>query len=328
MGSFKHKINNNKKKKQENVKVNELVQLKKQMKEQYEAGEYVEAMDTMAEIAQRKKMDPEVMYMGASCYFMTGDYERAAKWVNNTLSYDPQNVPAKLLLARLCFVEDKAENGFAILDLLVEKSSGAMGEEEKKTLLEMVGYCKGNMPDLMEKHPLLLKYHEDNCVGASPTCTAPKDEGRSKAQAAVDRLKSLLNKSKGNKAPQQSMEKVTEAPAAPVTVAASNTIDVNDGAASVVQIVEKVMASDISLREKVKSLNNFASGLYLNDDYDGALKLLQKALEIDSHDPFVLRNIAYVCLAMKEKDKALEYASKLPMTDFALIKAIKGHCHG
>lgn len=328
MGSYRNKINNNKKKKQENVKVNELVQLKKKMKEQYEAGEYVEAMDTMAEIAQRKKMDPEVMYMGASCYFMTGDYERAAKWVNNTLSYDPQNVPAKLLLARLCFVEDKAENGFAILDLLVEKSSGAMGEEEKKTLLEMVGYCKGNMPDLMEKHPLLLKYHEDNCVGASPTCTAPKDEGRSKAQAAVDRLKSLLNKSKGNKDPQQSMEKVTEAPAAPVTVAASNTIDVNDGAASVVQIVEKVMASDISLREKVKSLNNFASGLYLNDDYDGALKLLQKALEIDSHDPFVLRNIAYVCLAMKEKDKALEYASKLPMTDFALIKAIKGHCHG
>jgi len=328
MGSFKHKINNNKKKKQENVKVNELVQLKKKMKEQYEAGEYVEAMDTMAEIAQRKKMDPEVMYMGASCYFMTGDYERAAKWVNNTLSYDPQNVPAKLLLARLCFVEDKAENGFAILDLLVEKNSGAMGEEEKKTLLEMLGYCKGNMPDLMEKHPLLLKYHEDNCVGASPTCTAPKDEGRSKAQAAVDRLKSLLNKSKGNKDPQQSMEKVTEAPAAPVTVAASNTIDVNDSAASVVQIVDKVMASDISLRDKVKSLNNFASGLYLNDDYDGALKLLQKALEIDSHDPFVLRNIAYVCLAMKEKDKALEYASKLPMTDFALIKAIKGHCHG
>ena len=328
MGSFKHKINNNKKKKQENAAVNELVQLKKKMKEQYEAGEYVEAMDTMAEIAQRKKMDPEVMYMGASCYFMTGDYERAAKWVNNTLSYDPQNVPAKLLLARLCFVEDKAENGFAILDLLVEKDSGAMGEEEKKTLLEMLGYCKGNMPDLMEKHPLLLKYHEDNCVGASPTCTAPKDEGRSKAQAAVDRLKSLLNKSKGNKDPQQSMEKVTEAPAAPVTVAASNTIDVNDSAASVVQIVDKVMASDISLRDKVKSLNNFASGLYLNDDYDGALKLLQKALEIDSHDPFVLRNIAYVCLAMKEKDKALEYASKLPMIDFALIKAIKGHCHG
>lgn len=328
MGSFKHKINNNKKKKQENAAVNELVQLKKKMKEQYEAGEYVEAMDTMAEIAQRKKMDPEVMYMGASCYFMTGDYERAAKWVNNTLSYDPQNVPAKLLLARLCFVEDKAENGFAILDLLVEKNSGAMGEEEKKTLLEMLGYCKGNMPDLMEKHPLLQKYHEDNCVGASPTCTAPKDEGRSKAQAAVDRLKSLLNKSKGNKDPQQSMEKVTEAPAAPVTVAASNTIDVNDSAASVVQIVDKVMASDISLRDKVKSLNNFASGLYLNDDYDGALKLLQKALEIDSHDPFVLRNIAYVCLAMKEKDKALEYASKLPMIDFALIKAIKGHCHG
>ena len=88
------------------------------------------------------------------------------------------------------------------------------------------------------------------------------------------------------------------------------------------------MNSDISLREKIKGLNNFASCLYPNDDYDGAVQLLNKALEIDAHDPFVLRNIAYVCLAMKDKDKALEFASKLPMMDFGLIKAIKGHCHG
>ena len=54
---------------------------------------------------------------------------------------------------------------------------------------------------------------------------------------------------------------------------------------------------------------------------------MKKALEIDSHDPFVLRNVAYVCVAMKDKEKALEFAKALPMMDFGLLKAIKGRCH-
>lgn len=347
MGSFKHKINNNKKKKQENAAVNELIKLKKKMKEQYAAGEYVDAMDTMAEIAQHKKMDPEIMAMGASCYFMTGDYERAAKWVNNTLTYDPNNISARLLLGRLCFVEDKPQDGFAVLSFVVEKLQAGMKDEDKDKLLDMLGYCHDNMDDIMVNYPVLVDYFKANYVApAEPTGMAksssiqdmleaslsPKedstrtdeqtDAGKTKAQAAVDRLKSLLHKSKGNKEMQKTAETTEPAPI-PASDASGKT-----NSASVAQLIEKVMTSDISLREKIKGLNNFASGLYLNEDYDGAIQLLNKALEIDAHDPFVLRNIVYVCLAMKNKDRALEYASKLPMMDFGLIKAIKGHCHG
>ncbi len=350
MGSFKHKINNNKKKKQENAVVNELVKLKKKMKEQYAAGEYVEAMDTMAEIAQHKKMDPEIMAMGASCYFMTGDYERAAKWVNNTLSYDPNNISVRLLLGRLCFVEDKPQEGFAILSFVVEKLQAGMKDEDKAKLLDMLGYCNDNMDDIMENYPVLVDYFKSNYVAPaepkglaqrssiqdmlesslSPKEEAPQNEeqidtGKTKAQAAVDRLKSLLHKSKGSKETQKPAATTASAPV-------STSVPASDGpeksnTASAAQLIEKVMSSDISLRDKIKGLNNFASGLYLNDDYDGSIQLLNKALEIDAHDPFVLRNIAYVCLAMKDKDKALEYASKLPMMDFGVIKAIKGHCH-
>ena len=352
MGSFKHKINNNKKKKQENAAVNELVKLKKKMKEQYASGEYVEAMDTMAEIAQHKKMDPEIMAMGASCYFMTGDYERAAKWVNNTLTYDPNNISARLLLGRLCFVEDKPQEGFAILSFVVEKLQSDMKDEDKEKLLDMLGYCHDNMDDIMENYPALVDYFKANYVApAEPTGMAqsssiqdmleaslspkedtpkiveekPVEDGKTKAQAAVDRLKSLLHKSKGNKETQKPAETTATAPVS-TSVPALDGSD-KSNTASAAQLMEKVMSSDISLREKIKGLNNFASGLYLNDDYDGAIQLLNKALEIDAHDPFVLRNIAYVCLTMKNKDKALEYASKLPMMDFGLIKAIKGHCH-
>ena len=355
MGSFKHKINNNKKKKQENAAVNALVKLKKKMKDQYAAGEYVEAMDTMAEIARHKKMDPEIMAMGASCYFMTGDYERASRWAGDTLNYDPQNIAARLLLARLCFVEDKPQEGFAILSFVVEKLQAGMKKEDKEKLLDMLGYCHDNMDDMMAKYPVLENYFKEHYVApASPAVMTqsssiqdmleaslsprddgqktvdeqPAEEGKTKAQAAVDRLKSLLNKSKGNKGEeQQSVKKVAanSTQATPVTASSGGT---GDGADSAVKLIEKVMSSDISLRDKIKGLNNFASGLYLNDDYEGAIQLLNKALEIDAHDPFVLRNIAYVCLAMKDKDKALEFASKLPMMDFGLIKAIKGNCHG
>lgn len=353
MGSFKHKINNNKKKKQENAAVNELVKLKKKMKDQYIAGEYVEAMDTMAEIAQHKKMDPEIMAMGASCYFMTGDYERASRWAGDTLNYDPQNIAARLLLARLCFVEEKPEDGFKILSFVLENLQTGIVDENKEKLLDMLGYCHDNMGDMMAQYPALEDYFKEHYVApASPAVMTqsssiqdmleaslssrddgpkavdkqPAEDGKTKAQAAVDRLKSLLNKSKGKKGEQKPAEIVAENTATPVTP--TDNVETSNELASAVQLIEKVMSSDISLRDKIKGLNNFASGLYLNDDYEGAIQLLNKALEIDAHDPFVLRNIAYVCLAMKDKDKALEFASKLPMMDFGLIKAIKGNCHG
>lgn len=359
MGSFKHKINNNKKKKQENAEVSELINLKKKMKEQYTAGEYVEAVDTMAEIAQHKKMDPEIMAIGASCYFMTGDYERAAKWVNNTLTYDPNNISARLLLGRLCFVEDKLQEGFDLLSFVVEKLQPGLKEEDKEKLLDMLAYCHDNMGDMMEKYPILEDYFKEHYVAsASPALMSqgssiqdmleaslspmedepqaveeqPVDEGKTKAQAAVDRLKALLNKSKGH----TQEDKPDEREKTVERVVSLQKMEKAEGVApvdekrdeSVEALVNKVMGSDISLRDKIRALNNFASGLYLNDDYDGAFILLKKALEIDDHDPFILRNIAYVCLAMKDKDKALEFASRLPMMDFGLLKAIKGHCHG
>lgn len=332
MGSFKNKINNKKQKKKENAAVSELIDLKKKMKAQYAAGEYVEAMDTMAELAEHKKMDPEVMYMGASCYFMTGDYERAATWVNNTLRYDPQSIAARLLLARLCFAEGKNSDGFAILNFVVERYAGGIRDTENKILLEMLEYCSDNMAEEMSQYSALVGYFQKYYVlsvtkpqpAAPETATSQvkaetvaEDEGKTKAKAAVDRLKALLNKSKGSKADSET-QKTSPVPTSAAGGDVSETPD---------QIIEKVMTSNISFGDKVKSLNNFAGGLYIKGDYTGALKLLQKALEIDIHDANVLKNLAYTCIAMQDKDKALEYASAMPMVDFALLRAINGHCH-
>lgn len=328
MGSLKNKINNNKKKKKENAVTNELIALKKKMKEQFNAEEYVDAMDTMAEIAQRKKMDPEIMLMGATCYFMTGDYERSTNWINNTLIYDPQNVGARILLGRICILQDNCEQGLKVLNFVAEKQQEAMSDKNKEDFKKILEYCNLNMKDEMAKFPTLVTYSKDNSEknGAeiSPAQSIVQDrktaqkvseeDGKGKAKAAVDRLKALLNKSKGQKATQQPIQEQPKA---------SESNDNNP----TTEFMDKVMTSNISLREKVQSLNNYASGLYLNDDYAGALTLLKKALEIDSRDPFVLRNIAYICVAMKDREKALAFAKALPMMDFGLLKAIKGHCH-
>lgn len=342
MSSFKHKINNKRKKQQESIALKELVDLKKQMKEQFDAGKYVAAMDTMAEIAEHKKMDPEIMFMGATCYFMTGDNERATKWINNTLSYDPQNVGARILLGRLCLTEGKTEQGFDVLTFVVENQKVAMTEKDKEQLLGILKYCNDNIGGELEKHPSLFEYFKANdgeklptLLERVPTGEAAGNGGASKAKAAVDRLKELLHKSKGQKADKQPLQEKTKVnepanDAIPTTVPdvkIAQTTAAKEGAESATEFMNKVMSSNISLREKIQSLNNYASGLYLNDDYDGALKLLKKALEIDNRDPFVLRNIAYVCVAMKEKEKALAFAKTLPMMDFGLLKAIKGHCH-
>ncbi|MCR5175311.1 MAG: hypothetical protein K6C05_00510 [Anaerovibrio sp.] len=338
MGSFKNKINNNKKKKKNSALASELILLKKKMKKQYEDGEYVEAMDTMAEIAQHKKMDPEIMFMGANCYFNTGDYERAAKWTNHTLEYDPRNIGARLLLSRLCFVQDKMDDGFKLLNFVLEHFVEALSEKDQVLLMDMLEYCHDNMPDMMEQYPALVDYFNAHYVAPEiPGVQAsiqdmleaslpPKsvennieDEGKTKAQAAVDRLKSLLNKSRGNKT--DGMQANSD-----VTPAGNHFNRNSDESPETIR--RKVMESTISLRDKIQSLNNFAGGMYINDDYDGAFYLLKQALELDAKDPFVLKNMAYVLVAMKDKDKAMEYAAAMPMADFGLLKAIKGHCHG
>lgn len=328
MGSLKSKINNNKKKKKENTVNNELIALKKKMKEQYAAEEYVEALDTMAEIAQHKKMDPEIMFMGATCYFMTGDYERSVNWINNTLTYDPQNVGARILLSRICILQDNLDQGLKILDFVAANQQSAISGKDREDLEKILKYYIANMRDGMAKYPYLVAYYEEHCSNTEKKETEAKNErgGKDKAKAAVDRLKALLNKSKGQKNNQQTMQETSDASTSmhePISdVITDNTI-VKESNDTVTEFMDKVIFSNISMREKIKTLNNYASGLYLNDDYAGALTLLKKALEMDSGDPFVLRNIAYVCVALKDKEKALAFAKALPMLDFALLKSIK-----
>ena len=209
MASVKNKMVKKNRKKQNAEKSAEIVSLKKKMLQQYEAEAYVEAMDTMAEIAKLKVMDPEIMAMGASCYFNTGDYDRTATWINNTLKYDPANVKARILLSRLCFIQDRINEGFSILSFILEKLQAGMTDKEKKDLGDIIGYCHENMAEEMSQYTTIEEYFKNNytpkatmnssiqdMLEASLPPAEVKPADNSKAQAAVERLKALLKKNK------------------------------------------------------------------------------------------------------------------------------------
>lgn len=127
--------------------------------QQIENGAYSEALDTLAKLAEKKAVRPPAMYAGAYAYFMLGDYERAAIWIDNTLQFDPSHVAARILLARLCILQEKVEEGLSIFNLLADKFLPAMSEEEQDEMESLAGfYGRNDTKQVMEKYPALAKF--------------------------------------------------------------------------------------------------------------------------------------------------------------------------
>ena len=118
---------------------------------QIEEEAYSEALDTLVELVQKKSVSPQAMYAGAYAYFMMGDYDRAANWIDNTLRYAPNHVAARILLARLCILQDKADAGLAIFDLLTDKFLPAMKEEERDEIESLAGFYGRNESDKIKR---------------------------------------------------------------------------------------------------------------------------------------------------------------------------------
>lgn len=320
MAKLKNEVKNNS---NENV----MLELKKKMEQQVAEDKFVEAMDTMAEIANNKEMDTDIMYMGAYCYMMTSDNERAAKWVNTILNHEPDNVKARILLGRLCIIEDREEEGLAIYEFILNKLAYKLTDENKADLEELLDYYRySEAKMIVDNYPCIAKFLKlvDDVPVSNEEVQEVKeekiDDSAKRAREAVARLRALLQKQK-NEEIESSKEIVEEeADSAEETVCDN---ELTESSINVENITNQIMSQSISLHEKIKMFNAFAAGCYSDGDYQSSFDLLSAALMLDSDDPFVLRNIAYVCIAAGENQQAMEYASKLPMIDFALLHAIK-----
>ncbi|MBR1759966.1 MAG: CDC27 family protein [Schwartzia sp.] len=137
----------------------EIKETEQKLLKQLEDGAYTDALDSLAELAGKKSVSPQAMYAGAYAYFMLGDYDRAATWIDNTLRFAPNHVAARILLARLCILQEKTDSGLAIFELLTDKFLPGLSEEERDEIEALAGFFGRNEPEkIAREYPHLAAF--------------------------------------------------------------------------------------------------------------------------------------------------------------------------
>lgn len=295
--------------------------LETRMKALMKDEEYAKALDVLAEMIQDKAYEAEDLYRGAYCYFMTGDYQRAAAWLTNTLSFVPNHVAARLLLARICILEDRIDDGLAIYDFILEHYEQALQPEQREDMEDILEYYVSQDKErIKEQFPYVAVFM--HVEGAEkPAKTAPATvEASVEAPAGAD---VHLSVAQGGKRTDVHVPQEAPAAAAPIDAEATDVTE-----ASVAQEAEeqlaRVQASGASVAERLRMLNAFAGGYFVADEFAAAKSFLKAALELDAQDDATLRNLAMLAKAEGDGEKALQFASAMRHADFVLLAALKG----
>ena len=327
---------------------------------QIEEEAYSEALDTLVELVQKKSVSPQAMYAGAYAYFMMGDYDRAANWIDNTLRYAPNHVAARILLARLCILQEKADAGLAIFDLLTDKFLPALKEEERDEIESLAGFYGRNEPDKVKReYPHLAAFlqidkenHEAEekaevretvaesrvesvgglklpSISKAPASNengdgASKSQAQQSGKSALDVLRTLKAKidarAHGAEVVNPSEPEAASGGEANRTAPKAESVGASEEAR---RKIDEICGGKYTVAEKVRLLNSFAGGYYAQGDLDGAELCLKEALRFDEKDGSLLRNIAVLLAEKGEKDKALQAAAQMQPADFLLLRAIR-----
>ena len=294
MGKAKRKLNRDQMKRvngQENkIQEQRKRELQTQMMNLIKVEEYAKALNVLAEVIEQKIYDPELMYQGANCYFMTGDYERAIQWIDNTLQFEPNHVAARLLLARICILEDRAKDGLAIYDFILEHYLAVLKQEQREDVADILEYYARNESDMIRQDfPYISKFMhlDDDLESAVTAISVHQVDNTSIARLDDDKE------------------------------------DAQQEDHDVQQKIQQVEQMDASVIEKIHILNAFAGGWFYADAYEAAQEFLAAALKLDTHHDETLRNLAVLAGVTGDSDRALEYVSAMSSTDFVLLQALK-----
>ena len=320
--------------------------LREKMKQQVEEEQYAEALATLAELVEGKSYEADDLYLAAYCYFMVGDYERSALWVDNTLGMAPGHVAAQILLSRLCILEDQTEKALAVLDNMLSLSRSCLTQSQQEELADILEYYGRENPEHIEKdYPAISAFLKEELAGlgmggATPVqSTPPQPEAPTSfmpdaasaepsggsALAALQKLKSRLQSS----LPEQEQaelpaQQTTQEQAVP-KVAETEQVQPTPAqrSAEIREKLEEIAGKPVGLAAKVRLYNTFAGAYFFKRDYASAQAFLEAAAGIDSQDAETLRNLALLAHKQGQKEQALAYASKLPKTDFVLLAALR-----
>ena len=325
MGKFSRKVARDKVRQQGAVEKKEVSGLEAVMTEQVKNEQYLEALDSMAKLAGHNCQDPEVMYLGAVCYFMTGDYDRAAKWVDNTLSYAPAHVKARILLARICIAKERTGDGLTVVDFILENEKAVLEQTDEEALEELLEYYVRSEPEkIRERYPHIAEFMK-------MPWQAETDNPLAKAQEAIAALKGKMEagaeKVRAKAAETDNpLAKAQEAIAAlkdKMQAEPAKAVCTEEKETTAEDVLASLRTKQMPLLEKIKICNAFAGSYYYQGDFVSASLLLEEALQLDSSQPATLRNLACTAYALGNLAKAQEYASQMPFMDFLLLDKLR-----
>lgn len=112
------------------------LQQRKEWKEQLDVlkaeEKYEEALAAALAFLEKDDPDTEIMMDAADLYFMAGDYVQARAWIDRILLIAPQHLAGRVLLARICILGNRAPDGLAILERMLEWNEEIPQELQEK----------------------------------------------------------------------------------------------------------------------------------------------------------------------------------------------------
>jgi len=271
--------------------------MKRKLAAQMADEEYAEALGTVAAMIEKGIKDADAFYDAAYSYFMSGDYERATQWVDNTLSLVPQHVRARILLARICLLEERTSDGLAIFEFVLKNYAASLSTEDKEDLSEVLDYYAATKEDeIRAGYPAIAHFLQLDHAASEKQTAAFQPLAQQ-----VQRIEMPLAQQK------QSVQQ-------------SAADDENEA----MRLTQEILGKDVALSEKVRLLNSFAGGFFLAGSFTAAKHLLKQALGLDAHDEMTLKNMGYTLAALGERDAALELAARMKVPDFGLLVAVRG----
>lgn len=331
------KKNKNNKKMRSSIKV-EISTLRQEVSKLLEEKKYNAAMEKIISLFNAGQVSYDLMLDLANIYYTTKDYQRAEKWTYNSLDIK-KTCQGYFLLAKIYNNVNDTEHMAEALDEAL--GFDEMIPETDVDLCNDMELLAGLTYDdavLSTRYPNIAKALENDDVNINNNAEEMTEADNLKndikdsndrdsvmemetAQNAADSIEQMINDELKNE----------EETAQEVDTQSEQDDLVNDTAddentgndAAIDDMRTEILQEDNSLAEKIKKLNAVAAKYYLDNDLQAAQNFLETAYTIDAYDIGTLRNLIYLSLQQKDKERAFDYAMKMPIVELELLDKIK-----
>ena len=293
---------------------------REELRQLLESEQYAAYINRLAEAVQAGHYDGEILYQGAYSYFMLGDYLRAANMVNDVLTLVPGHIAARILLARICLLDDRTDDGLAIIDFVLEHYGRQISEEQREDFKDLLDYyADAEGEHILKDFPHVAAFlqeagllEEAGVEDSESMPTDVADDAAAGESTAADAAEADAFEDHGE------ADAVVDAAAEPTeTKEAEHPADQSVAEAE----IQRIMDQPVSLMEKVRLLNVFAAAHFAAGaaEYSAARMELAQACRLDATSQETLRNLAVLAKCEGRQEEAMTLASKLQQSDFLLL---------